>query len=158
MKKSTLYILMVIVIALPLIPASYSFWKSGALDLINQKFGPMFWVVVIVFVVFILGIVFFATKQVRKAIQPKKLAHGLPAVATVIRSYQSGQAISPGGAVRYYQLIIEVDVTNPQGETWQTKMKEMINITQIGMFQPGVSFAVKYEPNDRNKVVFDQAK
>lgn len=157
MKKKYIYLLIVLAIAIPLIPTAYSFWRSGAFDLVNQKFGPIFWVGVIVFIVFILGIVFFATKQAKKAIQPKTLANGLPATATVIRSYQGNMKISMGGVNQNYQLIIEVNVTNPQGETWQATMKEMINITQISVFQPGVSFAVKYDPTNKSKVVIDQS-
>jgi len=158
MKKKYIYLLIVLAIAIPLIPTAYSFWRSGAFDLVNQKFGPIFWVGVIVFIVFILGIVFFATKQAKKALQPKTLANGLPATATVIRSYQGNMKISMGGVNQNYQLIIEVSVTNPQGETWQATMKEMINITQISTFQPGVKFKVFYDPNDKSNVVTDRTK
>lgn len=118
--------------------------------------SPQFITAIIGTVIVILLLVWLGSKVLNQEIKPKTLANGLPALATVIRSYQSGQAISSGGAVRYYQLVIEVNVTNPQGETWPAKMKEMINITQIGMFQPGVSFKVLYDPNNKSKVVFDQ--
>lgn len=119
--------------------------------------SPQFIAAIIGTVITVLLLVWFGSKVIDGETKPKDIPNGLPAVATVIRSYQSGQAISSGGAVQYYQLIIEINVTNPQGETWQAKMKEMINITQIGMFQLGVSFAVKYDSNNRSKVVFDQS-
>jgi len=33
----------------------------------------------------------------------------------------------------------------------------MLPVTQVGLFQPGVQFAVKYDPNDKSKIVFDQS-
>ena len=35
-------------------------------------------------------------------------------------------------------------------------MTEMIPLAQIAVFQPGVSFAALYDPNDKTKVVIDQ--
>lgn len=116
--------------------------------------SPQFIAAIVGTVIVILLLVLFANRILNSEIKPKSIPNGLQAVATVIKSYQSGEAILSGRVATHYKLILEVNVTNPQGETWQTKMKEMINITQIGMFQPGVSFAVKYDPNDRRKVVF----
>jgi hypothetical protein len=89
-------------------------------------------------------------------LKPKDIPNGLPATATVIKSYQAGMSMR-AGANQFYSIIIEVSVTNPQGETWLAKIKQMFPITQVGIFQPGVSFAVKYDPNDRSKVVIDQS-
>lgn len=109
-------------------------------------------------VVLILVLVLFANKILKSETKLKTIANGLPAVATVIQSYQGGQAILSGRVPTHYQLIIEVNVRNPHGETWKATMKEMLPVTQVGVFQPGVQFAVKYDPNNRNKVVIDQAE
>lgn len=156
MKKSTL--ISILVTAIPIVLLLLGFWSGGMFDLLYNTFGIIGIVAVFAFIAIIVGIIFFAMKLAKKAIQPKTLTNGVPATATVIRSYQGGMKVTFGGVQENYQLIIEVNVTNPQGETWSATMKEMINITQIGLFQPGVSFKVLYDPNDKSKVVFDQSQ
>src|SRR5690606_24035114 len=131
--------------------------QTGAGDIINQVFGGSFWFIIIGFVVFIILMIYFLQRWLLGSLKPKDIPNGLPATATVISCRQGNMSMSVGGVNQNYQLIIEVNVTNPQGETWQATMKEMINITQISVFQPGVSFAVKYDPNNESKVVFDQS-
>ncbi len=135
----------------------FSIKQTGAGDIINQVFGGSFWFIVIGFVAFIILMIVVLQRWILSSLKPKDIPNGLPATATVIKSYQGNMRVSIGGVNQNYQLIIEVNVTNPQGETWQAKMEEMVNITQIGIFQPGVSFAVKYDPNNRSKVVIDQS-
>lgn len=156
MKKSTIFQL--VVIAVPIVLLLFFFWVGGMFDLINQVFGPIGIIGVFAFIALLLTFIFFATKLARKAVQPKTLANGLPATAMVIRSYQGNMKISFGGVQQNYQLVIEINVTNPQGETWPAKMTEMIPLTQVGVFQPGVRFNVLYDPNNRSRVVFDQSQ
>lgn len=156
MKKSYYYLITLIIVAITIIPIGFSFWKTGMFSLIDQVMGPMFWVGVIGFIILMIFIVNIGIRIAKNAVKPKTLKNGLPATATVIRSYQGNMSLSIG-VNQNFQLIIEINVTNPQGETWQTKMVEMINLTQVGLFQPGFSFKVLYDPNDRNKVVFDQS-
>lgn len=158
MKRYTSIILMVIVLLFTIVPIAIGFWVSGMFDLVNQVLGPIFWIGVITFLVLILTIIFFAMKYARKWIKPKTLTNGLPATATIIRSYQGNMKVTFGGVQENFKMIIEVDVKNNSGETWQAKMEEMIPIQQISIFQPGVSFKVLYDPNDRSKVVFDQSQ
>ncbi|MCO5287592.1 MAG: hypothetical protein M9898_14365 [Chitinophagaceae bacterium] len=120
--------------------------------------SPQFITAIVGTIIVILLLVLFGNKVLKSEIKLKDILNGLPAIATVTNCYQSGQSASTGGATRYYQLIIEVNVSNPQGETWPAKIKQMFPITQIGMFQPGVCFAVKYDPNHRSKVVFAQSQ
>lgn len=148
--------LVAFIIAITVIPVGYTFWKSGAFDLVNQILGPIFWVGVIAFVVLIFAIIYFSKRWFLSSLKPKDIPGGLPATATVMKSYQGGMSMRYGG-YQYYSLVIEVNVTNLQGETWQAKIEQMLPITQVGIFQPGVSFAVKYDPKDRNKVVIDQS-
>ncbi len=82
------------------------------------------------------------------------IPNGLPATATVIACRQGHQKISMG-VKEYYQLLIDVVVRN--GDTWPATIKYMAPITQVGAFQPGASFAVKYDPADRGRVVVDAA-
>ncbi len=158
MKRSTIYIIIAIAFLLPFSISSYTFWNTGAFDLVNGIIGPVFWIGIIVFIGFVFVIIFFAMKYAKKMIKPKTLTNGLPATATVIRSYQGNMKVTFGGVQENFRMIIEVNVRNNSGETWQAKMEEMIPIQQIGLFQPGVSFKVLYAPNDRSKVVFDQSQ
>ncbi len=132
------------------------FWFSGMFDLIYGVLGSIGIIGVFAFITFILATVYFGQRWILSGMKPKDIPNGLPATATVISCRQGNMSVSVG-VNQNYQLIIEVNVTNPQGETWQTTMKEMINITQVGLFQPGVQFAVKYDPNDKSKIVFDQS-
>lgn len=77
---------------------------------------------------------------------------GIPAAATVLACRQGNQKISMG-VKEYYQLVI--DVTVHDGESWPATIKQMVPITQVGLFQPGTRFAVKYDPADRSRVVLD---
>lgn len=130
--------------------------ETGFGDLINQIFGGSFWFIVIGFVVFIILMIYILQRWLLSGLKPKDIPNGLPATATVIKSYQAGMSMR-AGANQFYSIIIEANITNPQGETWPAKIEQMLPITQVGIFQPGVSFAVKYDPNDRSKVVFDQS-
>lgn len=100
----------------------------------------------------------FMPKGFENPLRKKEIPNGLPATATVIRSYQGNMKVTFGGVQENFKMIIEVNVRNNNGVFWQAKMEEMIPIHQIGVFQPGVSFKVLYDPNDRSKVVFDQSQ
>lgn len=128
------------------------FWSSGIFSII----GAGGTIGVMLFIALILGLIFFGQRWLLGSLKPKDIPNGLPATATVISCRQGSMSMSVG-VNQNYQLIIEVNVRNQQGETWQATMKEMINITQVGIFQPGVQFAVKYDPNDKSKIVIDQS-
>lgn len=155
MKKSTF--LLLLLTGIPTLILLIVLWLGGTLEKIYLDIGIIGIIGVLLFIAFTLFIVYFGQRLARKAIQPKTLTNGIPAIATVVRSYQGNLSISMGGVNQNYQLIIEINLTNPQKETWSATMKEMINITQIGLFQPGVKFKVLYDPNDKSKVVFDQS-
>jgi len=128
------------------------FWSNGMFSLlgVGGSIGAL------LFVAFIIGLVYFGQRWLLAGLKPKDIPNGLPATATVIKSYQSGMSMK-AGANQFYSITIEVNVTNPQGETWSAKIKQMLPVTQVGLFQPGVHFAVKYDPNNKSKVVFDQS-
>ncbi len=134
----------------------YSIKQSPFGDTINQIFGGSFWLIVIGFVAFIIVMIVVLQRWLLGGLKPRDIPNGLPAMATVIKSYQAGMSMR-AGANQFYSIAIEVNVTNPQGEIWSAKIEQMLPVTQVGIFQPGVSFAVKYDPNDRSKVVIDQS-
>lgn len=80
---------------------------------------------------------------------------GVSATATVLACRQGNQKISMG-VKEFYQLLI--DVTVHDGNSWPATIKQMVPITQVGLFQPGTSIAVKYDPADRSRVVLDQGQ
>ncbi|HMN05023.1 MAG TPA: hypothetical protein PKD45_04790 [Flavobacteriales bacterium] len=86
----------------------------------------------------------------------KDIPNGLPATATVISCSQGNSRMSMG-VHQYFQLVIQVSVRNDRGETWPATITQMVPLTQVGIFQPGVAFAVKYDPDDRSNVVIDQS-
>lgn len=111
---------------------------------------------VISFIALVLFSIYFIFKQVKIGLKPKTIHNGLPAIATVIRSYQGNTKLTIGGVQEIFEIIIEVNVNNNY-ETWSAKMTQMIPLTQVGMFQPGLSFKIKYDPNDKSKIVFDNS-
>lgn len=85
----------------------------------------------------------------------KDIPNGLPATATVISASQGHTRMSMG-VHQYFQLVIRVSVRNDRGETWPATITQMVPLTQVGIFQPGMSFPVKYDPDDRSNVVIDR--
>lgn len=132
------------------------FWFSGMFSVIYSAIGPIGIIAVFAFIAFTLGSIYFSQRWILGGMKAKDIPNGLPATATVIKSYQAGMSMK-AGANQFYSIVIEVNVTNPQGETWQAKIEQMLPVTQVGLFQPGVQFAVKYDPNDKSKIVFDQS-
>ena len=126
-------------------------------NFILKILGNSFWYIVIGFVVFTLLLIYVLQRWILGGLKVKDIPNGLPATATVIKSYQAGMSMR-AGAHQFYSIVIEVNVRNPQGETWPAKIEQMLPVTEVGLFQPGVSFAVKYDPNNKNKVVIDQSE
>ena len=145
MNKKQLNLLIIGISIIILIPILINMWSLG----IGAILG------VIAFMAIIIGGVIFGSKAMMNFAKPKTIENGVPATATVVSCQQGNSKISLG-VQEIYQLIIQVNVTNTQGETWAATMKEMIPLTQIAVFQPGVSFAALYDPNDKTKVVIDQ--
>ena len=100
----------------------------------------------------------FMPKGFENPLRKKEIPNGLRATATVLRSYQGNMKVTFGGVQENFKMIIEVNVRNNNGETWQAKIEEMVPINQIGIFQPGASFSVLYDPNDRSSLVFDTSQ
>lgn len=132
------------------------FWFSGMFSLISSTLGSIGIIGVFAFIAFVLATVYFGQRWLLGSLKPKDIPNGLPATATVIKSYQAGMSMK-AGANQFYSIVIEVNVSNPQGEAWQAKIEQMLPVTQVGIFQPGVQFAVKYDPNNKSKIVFDQS-
>lgn len=145
----------VVMLAVIIVPIGVVFWKTGMLAMATQVFGVGLWIGVFVFIAFVLGGVYFAKRWFLGSLKPQVIANGLPATATVIRSYQGGMSMRYG-ASQFYSVTIEVNVTTDLGESWPAKIQQVLPVTQVGVFQPGMRFAVMYDPKDRSKVVMAQ--
>lgn len=84
----------------------------------------------------------------------KEIPNGKPAIATVISSRQGSMNVSMG-THKYFQLLIEVTIRD-ENDSWSATIKQMTPLTQVGMFQPGMTFKVIYNPLDKSEVVIDQ--
>ena len=113
-------------------------------------------ITVVSFTILVLFITFAIKKLVRSDLKADHLPNGIPAIATVISCQQGNYKVSFGGVQEIFQLIIDVNVENKEGETWPATIKAMIPLTQIAVFLPGVRFAVKYDPKNKKNVVIDQ--
>ena len=140
-----------IIIAVTLIPMFIAFWFSGAFSIM----GPLGIIGMLAFLALLFGSMYFGGKYILNMTKPKTIENGVPATATVISCRQGNLKLTLG-VTEVYKLIIQVNVTNAQGETWDATLEEMIPITQVTVFQPGVSFSVLYDPNDKSKVVINQ--
>lgn len=157
MKNKYFFLIAGGIIATTLVPMYFSYRDTGMFDTVTEVLGNGFWYGVLGFVVLIIGGIYFGQRWLFSSMKPKDIPNGLPATATVIRSYQSGMAMRYAKVHFYYELIIEVSVRNLQGETWQAKIEQVVPMAQLGMFVPGLSFAVKYDPKNKSKVVIAQS-
>lgn len=127
--------------------------SSGGNDnFILRILGNSFWYIVIGFVVFIILLIYVLQRWLLGGLKPKDIPNGLPATATVIKSYQAGMSMR-AGAYQFYSIVIEVNVRSPMGETWPARIEQMLPVTEVGLFQPGISFPVKYDPRNKSKVM-----
>lgn len=132
---------------LPMVVTIIGFASTGNYQVIPQVIGSA-----VIFGV----IIFLFLRYFKKMLQPVDIPNGIPATARVI-SCRQGNLKLTSGVNTNYQLIIDVMVIAQNGETWPATLKQMVNITQVGIFQPGVTFAIKYDPNDRTKICIDQS-
>lgn len=109
---------------------------------------------IVVFLASLFGGMALGFKGVSGMLKPQDIPNGVPATATIQSVRQGGMKIKMGVS-EFYQLMLDAQIRNEGGETWTATIKQMVPITQIGMFQPGQSIVVKYDPNDRTKVVVD---
>ena len=121
-----------LIVAVIIASLVFSFKKFGVFDLMRGKMN------------------------VADFIKSPDIPNGLPATATVISAQQGGTNVRYG-TYMFYQILIKVTVRTAT-ETWQATIDQMTPITQVTMFQPGLTFSVIYDPNDKSKVIIDQSK
>ena len=88
--------------------------------------------------------------------QPKTIPNGIHATASVISAQKERMQIK-SGTTDICKLILQVNVVSDKGETWEAVLEDMIPSNQIPVFQPGYSFGVKYDPNDKLNICREDA-
>jgi hypothetical protein len=76
--------------------------------------------------------------------------NGLPASGTIVDIRDTGNTFNDQP-----QVELTIDVTPPQGETYQTKLLMIISPVYLSDFHPGNKVDVKYDPEDRMKIAID---
>lgn len=81
-------------------------------------------------------------------LKKRLLKEGLAGTGTLVSSRETNMRVNNS-------LVMELtlDIKNSFGETWQTKIKQTIGLSQMYLLQPGAIFNILYDPNDKNKVV-----
>lgn len=80
------------------------------------------------------------------------ITNGIATWATITNFQQSGINMSMG-TFKYFEMLIDVNVEGTDGTTWPARIKQLIPLAQLNMFQVGARISVKYDPNDKSKVV-----
>lgn len=134
------------------------------------KYGLIFGI--IGFVASVLFIILFVTKKMAgdimsnfpigeftgfpfsgKSAAAPDIPNGIATWATITNFQQSGINMSMG-TFQYYEMLIDLNVEGTDGTTWPARVKQMVPLAQLNMFQIGTRISVKYDPNDKSKVVF----
>lgn len=77
------------------------------------------------------------------------MAEGLPGKAILISARQTGTLIN-----NQPEMDLTVSVTAENGETWQTVTREIVPLDQLYAISPGTTFQIKYDPKNKNNLVF----
>lgn len=120
--------------------AAYSFGKYGLI------------ISVTLFIILVLAFVYIISKVAGKGLKPPDLPNGIPALATITNFQQSGINLKMG-TYQYYEMLIDVNVHGTDGSKWPARIKQMISLAQLNMFPIGATITVKYDPNNKAKVV-----
>ena len=87
-----------------------------------------------------------------KSAEAPDIPNGIATWATISNFQQSGINMSMG-TFQYYEMLIDLNVEGMDGTTWPARIKQLIPLAQLNMFQIGMRISVKYDPNDKSKVV-----
>lgn len=79
------------------------------------------------------------------------IPNGIVTGATITNFQQSGVNMSMG-TLQYYEMLIDLNVEGIDDTVWPARIKQLIPLAQLNMFQIGSRISVKYDPNDKSKV------
>ena len=77
---------------------------------------------------------------------------GIATWATITNFQQSGINMSMG-TFQYYEMLIDLNVEGIDDTIWPARIKQLVPLAQLNMFQIGTRISVKYDPNDKSKVI-----
>ncbi len=82
--------------------------------------------------------------------QSKLMKTGVSATATVLEVHDTGVTVNNSP-----QIKLLLQVTPPMGMQYKVQTKVLISRLQTYAFQPGMTIAVKIDPNDKDKIAID---
>lgn len=85
----------------------------------------------------------------------KILQNGRPALAKILNIKESNEGVVTINDQPFVTLEMEVD---DGGRKYRTELKTVIGRLEVPQFQPGKTFCIKIDPNDKMKIAFDPEK
>ena len=114
--------------------------------LADPLFGSIFAVVFIA----IFGGVFWSVLFKPMMVNRKLSRNGVPATAKVLEIHDTGVTVNNSPQVK-----LLVEVSSSVSGTYLVETKQIISRVQVPQFQPGATFQVVVDPNDKNLISFD---
>ncbi|GEM_PF-4811557 len=112
---------------------------------------------IIGFIVLFAVLIKLVAKMDKKTLKPKDIPGGIPATAVITDFHQGGGKYSqPAGGLDYvYKMFIGLNITDNEGNNWETNTNEFVLESQLNMYRIGDTLHVKYAPADKSNVVID---
>ena len=103
------------------------------------------------------GAFVWAIKHNKKLRQPVQIPNGVAATGIILDFHKSGSRFSQpaGGREGVYRMLIRIQVTNENGDSWMTKTRKYVHESQLNMYHIGDTIRVKYDPENTNSVMVD---
>jgi len=73
---------------------------------------------------------------------------GARAVGTLVDAQETGLYIN-----RQPQMELRLRVATASGESWEAAVRDLVPMSKLYLLQPGTRFAVRFDPQDRSRVV-----
>jgi hypothetical protein len=113
--------------------------------------SPVFGSIMAFVFIVVFGGVFWAIYR-PMIVQNKIMKTGVSATATILEVRDTGVTVNNSP-----QIKLLLQVTPPMGMQYKVEMKLLISRLQTYAFQPGMTIAVKIDPNDKDKIAIDNS-
>ncbi|RPI16567.1 MAG: hypothetical protein EHM58_11595 [Ignavibacteriae bacterium] len=111
--------------------------------------SPLFGSIFSLFFIIVFGGVFWMIFR-PMMVQNKLMKTGVPAQATILGVSDTGVTVNNSP-----QIKLLLQVSPPTGMPYQVETKLLISRLQTYAYQPGMTIAVKIDPNDKDKIAID---
>ena len=81
------------------------------------------------------------------AMTSQVMQSGVTATATIVNTWDTGMRINDNP-----QVGIQLQVQPPNGAPFQAEVRQTVSIVHLGMYQPGATVQVKYDPANPSRV------